>query len=200
MSYQALDFHEGEVAMHKLIQNPGTDNPTSPFLTPFAANLLSIAPLLAVGTLDEDNRPWTSIWGGEPGLSRAVAPSVIGIKAMVDRIYDPVVGTLLGVEADGEVVQSSRGKMVAALAIDLQARKRVKLFGRMMAGALSATTEGVGEVQMAVKIEQSLGMYIIDEAESGTDAERQLPKVSQSQGDQTARTRGPAHVNCRTIE
>jgi hypothetical protein len=33
----------------------------------------------------------------------------------------------------------------------------VKLAGRMIAGALSATEADVGEVQLVVKIEQSLG-------------------------------------------
>lgn len=162
MAYQALDWHEGEVAIHKMVSNPGTDNPTSPFLSPFAANLLSTVPLLAVGTLDEHGRPWTTLWGGEPGFSRAVALSVIGIKATVDRKHDPVATALLGSEADGEVVYSKPpGKMVGGLAIDLQARRRVKLYGRMAAGALAATEGGAGEVQMAVKIEQSLGVFVL---------------------------------------
>ena len=47
--------------------------------------------------------------------------------------------------------------MVAGLAIDLENRKRLKLYGRMAAGALTATDEGLGDVQLVVKIEQSLG-------------------------------------------
>ena len=69
-----------------------------------------------------------------------------------------MVETLLGDKADGEVVQEKgTGKMVGGLAIDLETRRRVKLYGRMVAGALAATEEGVGEVQLVVKIEQSLG-------------------------------------------
>jgi hypothetical protein len=34
----------------------------------------------------------------------------------------------------------------------------VKLYGRMAVGALISTEEGVGEAQLAVKIEQTLGM------------------------------------------
>jgi len=47
--------------------------------------------------------------------------------------------------------------MIGGLAIDLETRRRVKLYGRMVAGALSATEKDIGEVQLVVKIEQSLG-------------------------------------------
>jgi hypothetical protein len=155
----ATAWHAGEEEMHKLLRVPPTDNPTQPFLTPFAQNLLMQSPLIALGTLDAEGRPWTTLWGGEPGFSRAIAQSIIGVRTTVDRNYDPVVETLLGGEADGEVIQEQgTGKMVAGLAIDLESRRRVKLYGRMVAGALSATEEGVGEVQLVVKIEQSLGM------------------------------------------
>jgi hypothetical protein len=160
MSFVELEeqWHPGEEQMHKLLQIPNRDNPTSPFLTPFAANLLLRSPLVALGTLDSKGRPWTALWGGEPGFSRAIAQSIIGVKTTVDRAFDPVVETLLGDKADGEVVQEKgTGKMVGGLAIDLETRRRVKLYGRMVAGALAATEEGVGEVQLVVKIEQSLG-------------------------------------------
>jgi hypothetical protein len=48
--------------------------------------------------------------------------------------------------------------MVGGLGIDLEARRRIKLYGRMAVGALISTEEGIGEAQLAVKIEQSLGM------------------------------------------
>jgi hypothetical protein len=155
-----LEFHKGEDYIHKLMKVPPTDNPTSPFLTPFAANLLLRSPLVALGTLDAEGRPWTTLWGGEPGFSRAIAQSVIGLKTTIERTYDPVVETLFGGKADGEVIQEKgKGKMVSGLAIHLESRKRVKLYGRMVAGALSATEEGIGEVQLVVKIEQSLGRH-----------------------------------------
>lgn len=151
-------FHSGEEEMHKLLRVPPRENPTSPFLTPYAANLLERCPLLALGTLDSEGRPWTTIWGGEPGFSRQIARSVIGAKAIVDRHFDPIVESLLGTQADGAVVQEQgTGRMVGGLAIDLETRRRVKLYGRMVAGALVATEEGAGEVQLVVNIEQSLG-------------------------------------------
>lgn len=157
--YEAdTQWHEGEEKMHKLLRVPNQDNPTQPYLTPMASNVLIRSPLVALGTLDAQGRPWTTVLGGEAGFSRAIAQSIIGLKATVDLTYDPVVETLLGGNADGEVVQvKGTGKMVGGLAIDLETRRRVKLYGRMVAGALSATEKGIGEVQLVVKIEQSLG-------------------------------------------
>ena len=167
MSFAEVEqpFHAGEEQMHQLLHVPDRDNPTSLYLTPWAGHLLQRCPLVALGTLDSDGRPWTTLWGGEAGFSRAVAQSIIGVKATVDRTFDPVLETLLGNKADGQVVQEKEtGKMVGGLGVDLETRSRVKLYGRMVAGLLAATEEGVGEVQLAVKIEQSLGglpLYIL---------------------------------------
>jgi hypothetical protein len=122
--------------------------------------ILTRSPLLALGTLDKDDRPWTTLWGGEPGFSRAIGQSIIGVKATIDRKYDPLVEALLGKEADGEVVNpEGPGNMVGGLGIDLETRTRVKLYGRMAAGAVNATEGGAGEAQLVVKIEQSLGRF-----------------------------------------
>ncbi|KAH7397784.1 oxidoreductase-like protein [Cadophora sp. MPI-SDFR-AT-0126] len=151
-------WHAGEQEMHKLLRVPVQDNPTQPYLTPQASNSLIRSPLIALGTLDEEGRPWTTLWGGEAGFARAIAQGIIGVRTTVDREYDPVLKVLLGDKADGEVVQvQGTGKMVSGLTINLETRKRVKLYGRMVAGALAATEEGIGEVQLVVKIEQSLG-------------------------------------------
>jgi hypothetical protein len=157
--YEAADqWHAGEEEMHKALHVPHQDNPTQPYLTPNGHNILIRSPLVALGTLDDQGRPWTTLWGGEPGFSRAVAQSIIGVKATVDRTYDPVVESLLGGQPDGEVLQvQGTGKMVSGLGIDLESRRRVKLYGRMVAGVLAATDEGIGDVQLVVKIEQSLG-------------------------------------------
>lgn len=161
----ATQWHAGEEEMHKMLRVPQHDNPTQPYLTPQAQSLLIRSPLIALGTVDAQGRPWTTLWGGEPGFSRAIAQSIIGVKATVDRTYDPIIETLLGGKADGEVVQEQgTGKMVSGLAIDLESRRRVKLYGRMVAGALSATEEGIGEVQLVVKIEQSLGKHVSSES------------------------------------
>ncbi|RAL62679.1 hypothetical protein DID88_004522 [Monilinia fructigena] len=155
----ATEWHAGEEEMHKRLRVPQGENPTSPFLSPFATNLLTRSPLLALGTLDSSGRPWTTLWGGEPGFAWPVAQSVIAVKATIDLEYDPVSEVLLGKDANGQVKrEESPGRMIGGLAIDLESRKRVKLYGRMAAGALKETAgNAVAEASLLVKIEQSLG-------------------------------------------
>ena len=157
--YEAdMQWHEGEKEMRKLLRVPDHDNPTSPMLTTYAASTLQRSPLVALGTLDSEGRPWTTIWGGEAGFSRAIAQQIVGFRATVDRLHDPVAGILFEGKSDGEVVKvDGTGKMVSGLGINLETRSRVKLYGRMVAGSLQSTEEGIGDVQLVVKIEQSLG-------------------------------------------
>lgn len=168
--FQATPWHEGEEKMHQALHVPEQDNPTVPMLTQQAATMLQRAPLLAIGTLDAENRPWTTIWGGDRGFSQAIGQSIVGIRTPVAPHLDPVVERLVGKETGGEVArEEGKGKMVGGLAIDLETRKRVKVYGRMVAGALGARTktedeatsetiEPQGEIQLVVKVEQSLGM------------------------------------------
>ncbi|OCL03712.1 hypothetical protein AOQ84DRAFT_392093 [Glonium stellatum] len=169
----ALPWSSGEEKMHRLMNVPEHDNPTSSMLTPQASFMLQKAPLLAIGTVDDQGQPWTTLWGGEPGFSQPLGASIIGTRTLVDRKYDPVIQILVGGRSDGEVVKGEGcGKMVSGLAIDLMTRKRVKLYGRMIAAALSQISEDEndkdkvpkgsdgpthGQVQLVVKIEQSLG-------------------------------------------
>ncbi|KAK5166942.1 uncharacterized protein LTR77_007671 [Saxophila tyrrhenica] len=163
---QDLPWHDGEEQMRKALHVPDHDNPTVPALSPQLANHLQIAPLIAIGTLDKEGRPWTTLWGnGDKGFAQPVGQGVIGIRTPVTGKHDPVVEELVGKEAKGDVVrEEGTGRMVSGLTIDLETRKRVKMYGRMVAGALSiredeATDheEHVAEVQLVIKIEQSLG-------------------------------------------
>ena len=165
-------WHEGEAKMQSLLRVPYQDNPTSPFLTPGAAHMLQVSPLLAVGILDSFGRPWTTIWGGAPGFARSLGSSIIGVKVSVDLTYDPVVKVLVDGKAEGEVVSSGDGgRLVSGLAINLNARKRVKIAGRIAAVAfdlakpesdLQNKRSKVGELQLVVKVEESLGMLESD--------------------------------------
>ncbi|KAK4579938.1 hypothetical protein LTR86_000139 [Recurvomyces mirabilis] len=163
--YQDMPWHEGEEQMQRAMKVPSLDNPTVPTLSPQLSNHLKIAPTIAIGTLDKEGRPWTTLWGGEKGMSQSLGGGIIGIKTAVTGKYDPVVEELVGKEATGEVVrEEGKGRMVGGLTIDLATRKRVKLFGRMIAGALSERedeitghNDSVAEVQLVLKIEQSLG-------------------------------------------
>jgi hypothetical protein len=88
----------------------------------------------------------------------------MGVRALVDSEYDPVLKLLVSGEHGRENMHSvADGRLVSALAINLATRDRVKLAGRMVAGALqqpepgSQHKDGVSELQMAFKVEQSLG-------------------------------------------
>ncbi|CAO2647701.1 Nn.00g086230.m01.CDS01 [Neocucurbitaria sp. VM-36] len=134
-------------------------------LTPQASFMLQHGPLLALGTLDSQSRPWTTLWGGSPGFSEPLGGGFIGTRTLVDGQNDPVVQALVGGAVKGETMQPiAGGKMVAGLAIDLMTRKRVKIAGRMVAGTMNEVDVEVGEadtkqtqIQLVTKIEQSLG-------------------------------------------
>ncbi|KAF2091867.1 hypothetical protein K490DRAFT_32975 [Saccharata proteae CBS 121410] len=163
---EAMPWSEGEVAMHTIMRTPDRDNPTAPMLTPQAASMLQRAPLLAIGTRDAEQRPWTTVWGGNPSFSRPLGGSLVGIRAEVDRSHDPVVQVLTKGRDDGEVTrEEGPGRMVSGLPIDLMTRKRVKVYGRLVATALGKPDEdkddgkdsGQGDIQLVVNVEQSFG-------------------------------------------
>src|SRR5690349_11834508 len=87
----ANGWHPGEQAVHALLKVPtsGRQNPTAAGLPPSYAHRVAVSPLVAIGTLDDQGRPWTSIWGGERGFARPVAQSVLGLQSMVDKAHDP---------------------------------------------------------------------------------------------------------------
>ncbi|KAF1976903.1 oxidoreductase-like protein [Bimuria novae-zelandiae CBS 107.79] len=165
-----MSFHEGEAKMHKLLQVPYMENPTSTMLTAQAAFRLQHAPLLAIGTLDSQGRPWTTLWGGNQGFSEMLGGGIIGTRTLIDSAHDPVVQALVGHAEKGQMVQGNE-KMVAGLTIDLMERKRVKLFGRVIAGGINEVKiemegnrsmsadipEVQDQIQLITKIEQSMG-------------------------------------------
>ncbi|CAN9089225.1 unnamed protein product [Alternaria alternata] len=161
-----MPWNEGEEKMHRLLRVPPQDNPTSAMLTPQASFMFQRAPLLALGTLDAQSRPWATLWGGEPGFSEQLGGGFIGTQTLVDGTNDPVVQALISGNQKGEMTQAKDGgKLVAGLAIDLMTRKRVKTAGRMIAGAIrdiDVEIEGEADrkqeqIQLVTKIEQSLG-------------------------------------------
>ncbi|KAI5370699.1 putative pyridoxamine 5'-phosphate oxidase, FMN-binding split barrel [Septoria linicola] len=165
MFFGALDWHSGEAEIQRKMQVHDLDNPTVPQLSPQLSNHLQIAPLISLGALDKDGRPWTTLLAGQRPMSQPLGGGIIGIKTPITGKHDPVVEELVGKEASGQVVrEEGQGRMVSGLTIDLETRKRVKLFGRMIAGALSTRDdevtgqqEAIAEMQVVLKIEQSLG-------------------------------------------
>lgn len=162
---ESLEWHEGENLMHSLLHTPEQENPSTPGLSPYGVNIMMRSPLCALGTLDHTGQPWTTLLGGEPAFTRPIGRSVVGIKTLVDRKYDPVVELLVGSKKDGEVLeQGSGGRVVSGLPIDLMTRSRLKLSGKMVAGALEESgvgageeEDGIGEIQLVIKIDHSLG-------------------------------------------
>ena len=159
-------WHDGEKEIHKLVGvDVGEDDPVSQMLLPRPAYIVQRYTLMALGTLDDEDRPWCTVWGGDPPFVQPVAQGVLGIKTTVDASYDPVAKALFKGQTDGEVMrEEGAGRMISGLSIELMDRSRWKLYGRMIAGALSATEDDsdeeagkAGEVQLVWKIEQSFG-------------------------------------------
>jgi len=163
----AMPWNAGEERMHRLLRVPDQDNPTSTVLTPQASFMLQKGSLLALGTLDNHERPWVTLFGGSPGFSEPLGGGFVGTRTLVDSENDPVVQALVGDAKDGEMSQpKDGGKMLAGLAIDLMTRKRVKIGGRMVAGTVKevnvefedgAEPQKQSQIQLVTKIEESLG-------------------------------------------
>lgn len=163
----AMPWNAGEERMHRLLRVPDQDNPTSTMLTPQASFMLQKGSLLALGTLDNHERPWVTLFGGSPGFSEPLGGGFVGTRTLVDSENDPVVQALVGDAKDGEMSQpKDGGKMLAGLAIDLMTRKRVKIGGRMVAGTVKevnvefedgAEPQKQSQIQLVTKIEESLG-------------------------------------------
>ncbi|KAI4225146.1 MAG: hypothetical protein L6R36_004128 [Xanthoria steineri] len=118
--------------------------------------------MLALGTLDDAGRPWTTLLGGEAGFVRSLGQSVVGIKTLVDPLHDPVIDILLRDKHEGQTQKRENDHpIVAALGIDLATRSRVKLAGNLVAGLLRPTSTPLGgnstEAQIVIKVVQSLG-------------------------------------------
>ena len=158
-----ISFHEGEQKIQHLLHVPNQENPTSPGLSPHATRLLHLSSLLAIGTLDSEGRPWTTLLGGQPGFARSLGQSIVAIKTLVDGKHDPLIDILAGDQRNGEVHEVGRGgRIMSALGIHLATRDRIKLWGKMVAGALVEEAQGgATEVQLVFTIMQSLGGYLI---------------------------------------
>ena len=161
---ETTPFHDGEKKMHSLLRVPPQDNPTVPSISFGAAYLLRTAPLLAMGSVDREGRPWSTVWGGESGFANPITQSTVEVKTPVDSSYDPVVEALLHDFTNGPA------KMWSGLTIDLETRRRAKLYGRRIAGSLDHGNQyfavkempvsgHAGIAHLTVHIDASLGEY-----------------------------------------
>ena len=162
IDYAGVGWHEGERRMHSLLHVPDQENPTSRGLTPYGIHMLRTSPLLAIGTLDREGRPWTTLLGGEPGFAQYLGQSVLmGVKTVAEGMFDPVVSTLIDTLENGDIAHhEANSRIFSGLAIDLATRSRVKLSGKIIAARLEhdpAAGNRVGDLQLIAKIEESLG-------------------------------------------
>jgi len=155
----SIPWHDGEDKMHRLLRVPYQDNPTVPSLTRPAALLMKQSPLIAIGVLDHGARPWVSVWGGEEGFATATSYSSFNIRIPVGKTYDPVADSLvLNSTANGD-------KPVAFLAVDLETRRRVKLFGKAETASQDISGEDerirAGIASLTVHVDGSLGNFLL---------------------------------------
>ncbi|KAI5807374.1 hypothetical protein DFH27DRAFT_316401 [Peziza echinospora] len=148
---QAFEFHAGEMSIRELFNVPLGYNPTSPYLAPNALNFLSNnANLLVTGTLDSQDRPWSSILWGEPGFIMGLNNTMVGLSASAGH-GDPIFDTM----GDGK---EFKGRKVSGLAVNLAGKRRWKIFGRLNMGKFETAAGGdYGKVQMLLNILESLG-------------------------------------------
>ncbi|RAK97756.1 putative oxidoreductase, FAD-binding [Aspergillus ibericus CBS 121593] len=159
-----IPFHHGEKKMHNLLRVPSQDNPTVPSLGFGAAYLLRTAPLLAIGSLDQEGRPWSTVWGGEAGFANPITQSTIEVNTPVDTSYDPVVRILLHDFANDPTATSGNQKIWSGLIVDLETRRRAKLHGKGISGSLDPADQEeipglghTGTAHLTVHIDASLG-------------------------------------------
>jgi NAD(P)H-flavin reductase len=181
---QRPNWHAGELAVHKLVHVPTRENPTAAGFPASYGYRVQVSPLVAFGALDDEGRPWTTIWGGAPGFARPIGHDLLMAGSLVDSEHDPVVSALFGPPGAGKQgdeeggggggarryqmdpadFASGGGKVVSGLSIDLATRDRVKLGGRLVEGGVSMEPgplgggqEGVARAEMVVLVEEGLG-------------------------------------------
>ncbi|GAB3249307.1 pyridoxamine 5'-phosphate oxidase family protein [Kineosporia babensis] len=145
-------WHSGEETMHRLLQVPYEDDPTAPGLPGAYGRWMAHSPLLALGTVDADDHVWTTVLGGEAGVTRPIADGVLGLSSRAHLGSDPVLEALFARPDDEHVVDHGDGKLVAGLALDLEQRTRVKIAGRMLRGVVQGS-----DALMAVAVDGTLG-------------------------------------------
>ena len=144
-------------------------NPTSTAFPPAHGKRIAENELMAVGVLDDSGRPWTTIWGGQRGFADRIAEGTLRIRALVDRMHDPVAQALLPITVDGRHQQqcpdtASDGlKLISGISIDFESRDRVKVMGRLLAAEILERDKNqpdgklVSEVQLSMRVQESTG-------------------------------------------
>ncbi|NEB77398.1 hypothetical protein G3I40_19565 [Streptomyces sp. SID14478] len=82
-------WHEGEEAMHQLLQVPYEGNPTAPGLPMDYTPWMAQSPLIALGTVDRNGRVWTTVLGGQPGTTTTVARDMLKVTSLTHLTPQP---------------------------------------------------------------------------------------------------------------
>ncbi|KAH8908524.1 hypothetical protein BR93DRAFT_950357 [Coniochaeta sp. PMI_546] len=157
----AFGWHSGERAVQDLlgVSTASRPNPTSLEFPPAHGIRIASNHLMGLGALDDQGRPWSTIWGGERGFAQRIAKGILGIRALVDRTYDPVAQALLGAPGGGTVQpddMTTGHKFMSGMSIDFDSRDRVKIMGRLLTSDAGDDVK-VGEVQLAMIVQESTG-------------------------------------------
>lgn len=158
-----------------MVHVPTPENPTTAGFPARYGYRVQQSPLVALGALDDDGRPWTTVWGGVPGFARPIGHDLLMAGSLVDAENDPVISALLGGAGKGDGAgrkyqmdpadfSSGGGKVVSGLSIDLATRDRVKVGGRLVEGGvvmepgpLGGGGDGVARAELVVLVEEGLG-------------------------------------------
>lgn len=155
-------WHEGEAAIQKALGVERFDNPALPCLIRGSRSHLLRSPLFALGVTDFQSRIWSTMLGGTAGIARQMSPTIIGINAMVALEHDPAIQTL----AQNDKNKRSGGSdpilgKISGLSIDLERRRRLKLFGEVVAVAFTPSTgSDLHEMKLVIKVSECVSMYL----------------------------------------
>lgn len=154
-------WHSGEITVQEMVgvSTASRPNPTSLEFPPAHGSRIASNHLFSLGALDDEGRPWSTIWGGERGFAKRIAKGILEIRALVDRQYDPVAQALLDSTPQGELARpvATKQKFISGVSIDFDSRDRVKVMGRLLTGEARDYDDKVGEIQLAMAVQESTG-------------------------------------------
>ena len=163
--WDVMEWHEGENALRSLLRVPAHENPKSPGLSLYAARLLlKSSPLLAIGTLDRDGWPWTTILTStDPETSGPAQPmrgGGVGVSVVLgerNEQDDPVVEILRQSSLSKSTMRNVPS--IGGLGISLEERERIKISGKLLGTEI--IDEGASrQLRMGIFVEWSLGTHI----------------------------------------
>ncbi|USP79380.1 hypothetical protein yc1106_06654 [Curvularia clavata] len=157
----AFGWHSGERTIQEMlgVSTASRPNPTSLEFPPAHGARIASNHLLSLGALDDEDRPWTTIWGGKRGFAKRIAKGVLEIRTLVDHQYDPVAQALLASTTQCESARpvTTQRKLMSGLSIDFNSRDRVKVMGRLLTSEARDHSDNMGEIQLAMAVQESTG-------------------------------------------